>query len=106
MARWQIEYGIENAGKDQIEKWFDNLSAEELKSVSKEVKMLAVAGNDLRLRHSRALGGGLFELRERRFNFRIYYCFAEEDTIFLLAAGNKQSQTKDIKLARERLGAL
>ena len=49
------------------------------------------------------LSNGLFELRERRFGYRIYYCFGPHNTIILLAAGDKQSQEKDIKTARERL---
>lgn len=106
MTKWFIEYPTGIASKNLIEKWLDKLTAEQLKSVAKEIKMLEIAGNELKLPHSRALSNGLFELRERRFGYRIYYCFRGNNIILLLAAGNKQSQEKNIKTARERLAIL
>lgn len=104
MKTWQIDYWDEGTGKkNPLEKWFDELTKEQLKSVAKEINMLEQAGNELKLPHSRALGKGLFELRERRFGYRIYYCFQGEYIIILLAAGDKKTQEKDIKVARERL---
>ncbi len=103
MKRWQIRYWNEGRNKNPIEKWFDKLTKEQLKSVAKEVTMLEEVGNELILPHSKALGKGLFELRERRFGYRIYYCFQGEYVIILLAAGDKKTQEHDIKVARERL---
>jgi len=74
-----------------------------LKSIAKEICILAKLGNELKLPHSRAFGKGLFELRERRFGIRIYYYFAGKLIIILLAVGNKKNQTNDIKIARERM---
>ncbi len=65
--------------------------------------MLEEIGNELRLPHSKALGDGLFELPERRHGYRIYYGFNGKSLIILLAAGDKTSQERDIKIARERL---
>ncbi len=65
--------------------------------------MLEMVGNDLRLPHSKPLGEGLFELRERKYGYRVYYGFKGQCLIILLAAGNKRSQERDIKIARERL---
>ncbi len=103
MKRWKIEYWDPGRGKNPIEKWFDKLTKEQLKSVAKEITMLQKAGNELKLPHSRALGKGLFELRERRYGYRIYYGFRGEFVIILFAAGDKKSQEKDIAVARERL---
>ena len=103
MNRWKIEYWAAGRGKNSIEKWLDKLTKEQLKSVAKEITMLEEAGNELKLPHSKALGKGLFELRERRFGFRMYYGFWNEFVIILLAAGDKKSQKKDIAIARERL---
>ena len=72
-------------------------------SLAKELKLVQMCGNQLRLPHSRSLGGGLFELRERRYGFRIYYCFDKGRVILLLHAGNKSSQDTDIKIARKLL---
>ncbi len=103
MGRWQIEYWDTGRGKNPIEKWLDKLTKEQLKSVAKEIAMLEEVGNELKLPHSRALGKGLFELRERRYGYRVYYGFRGERRIILLAVGNKRSQDTDIKVACERL---
>ena len=65
--------------------------------------MLEELGNELKLPHSRALGKGLFELRERQFGYRVYYCFKGNQLIILLTAGDKKTQEKDIKIAYKRL---
>lgn len=106
MKKWQIRYWSGNQGKNPIEKWLDKLTNEEFKSVAKELKMLEEAGTELKLPHSRALGKGLFELRERRYNFRIYYGFYAKKIIIILATGSKAKQESDIKLARERLSKI
>ena len=103
MKKWIIEYWTTSRGKNPIEKWLDSLNNEQFKSISKELKLLEKAGNELKLPHSRPLGNGLFELRERRFGYRVYYAFIENCIIILLAAGDKSSQDNDIKVARERL---
>ncbi len=103
MGRWKVEYWAAGRGTNPIEKWLDKLTKEQLKSVAKEITMLEQVGNELKLPHSRALGKGIFELRERRFGFRIYYGFRGEFFIILLAAGDKKSQEKDIATARKWL---
>jgi putative addiction module killer protein len=90
---WHIEY------LDLVEEWLDTLTTLQLKSVAKEIKLLEMCGNNLALPHSRALGEGLFELRERRFGLRVYYCF-HRHKLCLLSAGNKKQQEKDIQYAR------
>ena len=97
--KWKIEYWAKNL----LEKWLLNLPKDQFKSLTKEIKMLEEIGNELKLPHSKALGKGLFELRERRYGLRIYYSFHDVQLIILLATGNKTSQEKDIKIARERL---
>lgn len=64
---WSITY------LDVVTTWLDKLTEQQLKSVAKELRLLELSGNDLRLPHSRPLGGGLCELRERRFGLRLYY---------------------------------
>jgi putative addiction module killer protein len=106
MKNWIIEYWVGEKSKNPIEKWIDTLTKEQLSSVAKELKILELTGNELKLPHSKALGGGLFELRERRFGYRIYYCFHGKQLVILLAAGDKKSQERDIKIARERLSKI
>jgi len=98
---WQIRYWA-TGNNNPVKKWIDKLSKEQYKSVDKEIALLKQLGNELDLPHSRALGKGIFELRERRYGLRIYYCFTGKQIIILLAAGDKSNQTRDIRLARER----
>lgn len=79
------------------------LTREQFKAIAKELKLLEICGNDLKLPHSKALGKGLFELREQRYGYRIYYGFYEGKIIILLHAGDKSKQENDIKVARARL---
>lgn len=106
MKQWKIEYWIPGKGINPIEKWLDKLPKEQFKSLVKEIFMLEQVGNELKLPHSKALGKGLFELRERRFGLRIYYGFQEQFIIIILAAGNKKTQEKDIAIARKRLSEI
>ncbi len=106
MKEWQIEYWEETQGKSPVEKWLDKLTKDQLKAVAEELMLLEKAGNELKLPHSRSLGDGLFELRERRYGNRIYYAFHGKRLIILIAAGDKKSQKRDIKIARERLSQL
>lgn len=98
--KWKIEY------LSEIEQDLDNLNKQQLKSVTKELKLLELCGNSLRLPHSRALGNGLLELRERNFGYRIYYTFLENRVIVLLQVGDKSNQQTDIRIAYTRLKKL
>lgn len=74
-SKWGLEYWDDNKNESSIEQWFDALSKEQFKSVAKELKLLELCGNMLKLPHSRSLKQGLFELRERKYGLRIYYAF-------------------------------
>jgi len=93
MPHWHIEFWS-NTGKrvkkGPIEKWLDTLTREQLVSVSKELALLMKLGNELRLPHSRALGSSLFELRERKFGYRLYYTFCDNRLIVVVASGDKK----------------
>ncbi len=99
---WVIEYYCESG----IERWFDKLTKEQLKCVAKEMKLLEKCGNALRLPHSKSFKKGLFELRERKFGYRIYYTFQNNKIILLIGAGDKSSQKQDIQKAKKILESL
>ena len=96
----------DEAGHSPVRKWLDGLSDEQVIGLSKTIKLLGECGNQLRMPHSKALEKGVFELRERRFGFRIYYCFQGGRIVVLLCGGDKDSQERDIKTAREIMKAL
>jgi len=100
-----MEYYEDDVGS-YFEKWLDSLTKEQFKSVAKELELLKLCGNELRLPHSRSLGKGLFELREKKFGYRIYYGFLPNRRIVLLHAGNKESQERDIKISFNKLNKI
>ena len=72
------------------------------------VELLIEHGPSLRLPHSRAFGGGLFELRPRGKSGigRAFYCFLVGQRVVVLHAFIKKSQRtpeQEIKLARKRM---
>ena len=104
MALWKIEYWSNDiTGNSPIQKWLDKLTEEQGRAVSKQLFYLKEYGNELELPHSKALGKGLFELRDKEYGYRVYYAFHGKYIIILLAAGDKNSQDRDIKTARDRL---
>lgn len=105
-SRWEVMYWSTDQGKNTIEQWFDTLTHEQFKSIAKEMKLLELCGNLLKLPHSRSLKKGLFELRERKYGFRVYYAFLKNKIIILLHAGDKKTQDRDIEIARGRLDEL
>ena len=106
MEKWTLKYWEDGSGRKVLEKWLLKLSREQFIAVSKELNFLEFGGKDLKLPHSRSLGKGLFELRERRYGIRIYYGFYKNMIIVLLHAGDKDTQEGDIKLARKRLAII
>jgi putative addiction module killer protein len=53
---------------------------------------------------AKALGGGLWELREHTGpGYRVYFVRRGEEVIVLLAGGTKQSQKRDIDAARRAI---
>lgn len=102
-SEWEIQLWCNDKGESPIEEWLDLLNKEQFKSVAKELKLLELCGNKLKLPHSRSLKDGLLELRERKYGFRIYYTFLKNKIILMMHAGDKKTQTRDINIARHRL---
>ena len=106
MSHWNVEMWEDDSGHSPVKEWLDGLSDEQVIGLSKTIKLLGECGNQLRMPHSKTLERGIFELRERRFGFRVYYCFRAGRVVVLLCGGDKDSQSKDIKTAREIMKAL
>ena len=90
--------------KAEIESWPGGILAD----YARLVELLMEFGPDLRMPHSRALGGGLFELRPRGREGvgRTFYCFAIGQRIVILHAFVKKTQetpAHDLKIARNRM---
>ena len=92
----------------QVERWFAKLAKKNKQAymkLSALVMLLEQRNHELGMPVVRwDLQPGLHELRERGYGYRIYFSFHGSTVIMLLVAGDKDSQSRDIKLALKRLG--
>jgi putative addiction module killer protein len=88
-------------GKKPYEDWFDSLKdARAIKQVLIRIKQ--VEEGNFGDHHSITGGNGLAELRIKYGSgFRIYYGETEKEIVLLLCGGDKSTQKKDIKLAKQ-----
>jgi phage-related protein len=90
--------------KAEIENWPVGILAD----YARIVELLTEFGPNLRMPHSRAMGGGLFELRPRGREGigRAFYCFAVGQRVVILHAFVKKTQEppeQELRIARKRL---
>jgi phage-related protein len=88
----------------EIESWPSDIFAD----YARLAELLMDYGPNLRLPHSRAIGGGLFELRPRGKSDigRAFYCFLVGQRVVVLHAFIKKSQQtfeRALKLACKRM---
>lgn len=72
------------------------------------IELLIEFGPDVRMPHSRAMGGGLFELRPRGREGigRVLYCYASGQRVVVLHAFVKKAKStpeRELALARKRM---
>jgi len=102
-VRYSIEY-FHPRVIAEIESW----PSEMLADYARLAELLMEYGPNLRLPHSRAFGGGLFELRPRGKSGigRAFYCFLGGQRVVVLHAFIKKSQQtpeRELKRARKRM---
>lgn len=90
--------------KTEIESWPDGILAD----YARLVELLMEFGPNLRMPHSRAMGGGLFELRPRGKEGigRAFYCFVVSRRVVILHAFVKKTQDtreQELRIARKRM---
>lgn len=90
--------------KDEIEGWPVGILAD----YARLVELLMELGPDLRMPHSRAMGGGLFELRPRGREGigRALYCYVTGKRVVALHAFVKKTKStpvRDARIARKRM---
>ena len=101
-----VEYYNDNVLRT-IEEWPSGILADYLRLV----ELLMEFGPDLRLPHSRALGGGLFELRARGREGagRAFFCFIVDRRVVILHAIRKQTRSlpkKELEIAQSRMNVV
>lgn len=102
---YEIRLWQSPSGQEPVTKWLDRLDAISFKKLSRLILMLKREGPNLGMPHCRHLGDGLMELRALGVGsgYRIYYCIVEDKVVVLLAGGDKDSQKRDIEIARNRM---
>lgn len=90
--------------RDEIERWPVGILAD----YARLLELVMEFGPDLRMPHSRAIGGGLFELRPRGREGvgRAMYCYVTGQRVVILHAFVKKSQAtpeRDLTTARRRM---
>jgi putative addiction module killer protein len=101
---WELVFWTESEEKrGPVWEWLQGLPRAQKDTVVRKLSILELCGNTLRMPTSRALGAGLFELREKGFGLRLYYGFLGGRVVLLVAGGDKGSQQRDIRTARQRL---
>ena len=99
---YRIEY-YNSRVLSAIERWPVGVLAD----YARLVELLGEFGPELRMPHSRSMGGGLFELRARgrEGSGRAFFCFASGDRVVVLHACMKKTRTtqpRDLAIARAR----
>lgn len=103
MMKYTVEY-FHRKVKEEIDAWPDGLFAH----YGRLIELLSEFGPALRMPYSKAMGGGLFELRPHGGEGigRALYCYIEEKRIVILHAFIKKTQAapnREIKTARRRM---
>ena len=98
-----IEY-FHSRVQAEIESWPDGILAD----YARILELLMEFGPNLRMPHSRAMGGGIFEVRPRGQEGigRAFYCFAVGHRIVILHSFIKKTLAtpeQELKVARKRL---
>jgi len=99
---WTIEYYSE-----EVRLPINALPADIRASYTRLAELLEEFGLDLRMPHSRAMGGGLFELRPRGREgiARVFYCMKVGKRIIMLHSFIKKTQEtpkRELDIARRR----
>jgi phage-related protein len=100
---YTIEY-FHTRVKAEIETWPVSILAD----FARIAELLMEFGPNLRMPHSRAMGGGLFELRPRGREGigRAFYCFVVGQRVVILHAIIKKTQDtpeQELRIARKRM---
>lgn len=100
---YAVEYFNQRVS-DEVESWPVGILAD----YALLVELLIEFGPDLRMPHSRMMGGGLLELRPRGREAigRALYCFAVGQKVVVLHAFVKKTQAtpqRDLNIARRRM---
>lgn len=101
LSEWKILFYESKSRESTVYEFIKKQQSKAQSKIIHLTDLLSMYGNGLGLPHSKALGGGLYELRIRgKEEIRIFYCFAQKRTVYLLHAFKKQTQKTPKKRVR------
>ena len=92
---------IEYLKEREFEKWISGLGPDDFAKVSHLLDVLEEAERPLDMPQGKDLKDGLWELRAS--GPRVYYSVTDDGAALVLNQGRKDTQTRDIALARKRM---
>ncbi len=96
--RYEIEIYSDEKGRNPFEEWMGNITAVDERRIRKRILRI----EDGNLGDYKSLGDGVFELRFFfGAGYRVYFGIIGETVVLLLCGGDKSTQNKDIKKAKE-----
>lgn len=101
-GRWVVEEHRTASGESPIRTFIDSLERRDLADALALIKLAAERGNQLRGPHSKALAGGLYELRGKQV--RMFYVFGPARRVMTLLSGiiKKQDRIPESALLQAR----
>lgn len=103
---WEILFYVTPSGQRVVEDFIDNLDKQTRTKTARQIDLLEAYGTAVGMPHTKALGGGLLELRVRgKREVRIFYAYAVGKRIFMLHSFVKKTRAtpkKELDIARKR----
>ena len=108
MSRFTVLFWEAENGDKPVADWLKTLSLEDRRYLGDLFYDLATDGPASRPKVFKHLEESLWEIRDLRkgSGYRIYFGFNSETICIVVHAGNKRTQSQDIKLAKKRVGDL
>ena len=99
---WAIEEYRTASGESPVRMFLGSIERRDLADALALIKLAEERGNQLREPHSKALGGGLYELRGKQV--RLFYVFGPGRRVITLLSGiiKKQDRIPESALAQAR----
>ena len=99
MATKRILYYVTESGKSPFLEWINNLDMKSEIIVDRLIQRVAQGGAKKSIK---SLKDGVFEIKiPHASGLRVYFAEDDNTVIVLLVAGNKKTQSRDIKKAKE-----
>lgn len=105
MAKYKVVFWENERKEKPVADWLRALSSEDRRYLGDIFYDLAMDGPHVRHKVFKHLEDALWEIRDLRkgAGYRIYFGFDGDVICIVVHAGDKGSQKRDIKLAKERL---